>query len=139
MLSTTAPSLFGIGDINVNIRGVCLVLKLLRAIQQSTLFVYQYYMQLVWPIFFKTLHQFLSDIASYDYAIGNFVKAFFIFTIFPLVAKNRTKFSRVFQIIIWQFSFIGKVFQLLDRSPAFQTSDNFIRSYEIIRTKWPIH
>ena len=32
MLSTTGPSLFGIGDINVNIRGVCLVLKLLRAI-----------------------------------------------------------------------------------------------------------
>ena len=32
MLRTTGPSLFGIGDINVNIRGVCLVLKLLRAI-----------------------------------------------------------------------------------------------------------
>ena len=28
---------------------------------------------------------------------------------------------------------------LLDRSPAFLTSDDFIRSNEIIRTKWPIY
>ena len=27
----------------------------------------------------------------------------------------------------------------LDRSPALLTSDNFIRSNEIIRTKWPIY
>ena len=27
----------------------------------------------------------------------------------------------------------------LDRSPAFLTSDNFIRSNEIFRTKWPIY
>ena len=27
----------------------------------------------------------------------------------------------------------------LDRSPAFLTSDDFIRSNEIIRTKWPIY
>ena len=28
---------------------------------------------------------------------------------------------------------------LLDRSPAFLTSDYFIRSYKIVRTKWPIY
>ena len=28
---------------------------------------------------------------------------------------------------------------IVDQSPAFLTSDNFIRSNEIIRTKWPIH
>ena len=28
---------------------------------------------------------------------------------------------------------------LLDRSPVFLTSDDFIRSNEIIRTKWPIY
>ena len=27
----------------------------------------------------------------------------------------------------------------VDRSPAFLTSDDFIRSNEIIRTKWPIY
>ena len=27
----------------------------------------------------------------------------------------------------------------LDRSPAFLTSDDFIRSNEIIRSKWPIY
>ena len=29
--------------------------------------------------------------------------------------------------------------QQLDRSPAFPTSDDFIRSKEIIRKKWPIY
>ena len=33
----------------------------------------------------------------------------------------------------------GMYFLLLDRSPAFLTSDDFIRSNEIIRTKWPIY
>ena len=28
---------------------------------------------------------------------------------------------------------------LLDRSPAFLTSEDFIRSNEIIRTKWPVY
>ena len=32
-----------------------------------------------------------------------------------------------------------KLHTLLDRSPAFLTSDDFIRSNEIIRTKWPIY
>ena len=27
----------------------------------------------------------------------------------------------------------------LDRSPAFLTSDDFVRSNEIVRTKWPIY
>ena len=33
----------------------------------------------------------------------------------------------------------SRVFSLLDRSPAFLTFDDFIRSNEIIRTKWPIY
>ena len=31
--------------------------------------------------------------------------------------------------------FVGQV----DWSPAFVTSDDFIRSNEMVRTKWPIH
>ena len=31
------------------------------------------------------------------------------------------------------------IMRLLDRSPAFLTSDDFIISNEIIRTKWPIY
>ena len=32
-----------------------------------------------------------------------------------------------------------EICKYIDQSPAFLTSDNFIRSNEIIRTKWPIH
>ena len=32
-----------------------------------------------------------------------------------------------------------KTKQYVDRSPAILTSDDFIRSNEIIRTKWPIY
>ena len=34
-------------------------------------------------------------------------------------------------------TFIGFL-EYIDQSPAFLTSDDFIRSNEIIRTKWPI-
>ena len=34
---------------------------------------------------------------------------------------------------------IGRWNSKLDQSPAFLTSDDFIRSNEIIRTKWPIY
>ena len=34
---------------------------------------------------------------------------------------------------------IDKAESQLDRSPAILTSDNFIRSNKIIRTKWPIY
>ena len=59
-----------------------------------------------------------------------------------------SKFRNIVTITFWSFGIIREFFKmlviiilrvLLDRSLVFLTSDDFIRSNEIIRTKWPIY
>ena len=48
------------------------------------------------------------------------------------------QFISCLKSVLWRNEFPRQV-ELLDRSPAFLTSDDFIRSNEIIRTKWRIY
>ena len=46
--------------------------------------------------------------------------------------------AQVISYIKWLGSF-SKIKNLLVRSPAILTSNDFVRSNEIVRTKWPIY
>ena len=89
---------------------------------------------------------------TWDYQAGSFsylnvwvpvssshVNLFLIHFHFLTVSQNIRKAHDHTNIWLGIYLNVNYCIRQLDRSAAFLTSDDFIRSNEIIRTKWPIH
>ena len=57
-------------------------------------------------------------------------------TSYPICQLFRTRKAR---IVITNYTILSQKIRYIDGSSAFLTSDDFIRSNEIIRTKWPTY
>ena len=62
------------------------------------------------------------------YTIGSWIRQFIVQENYCAIGNN-VKYSARQKILPWY----------MDQSPAILTSDGFIRSNEIVRTKWPIY